>query len=190
MVRWTLRHSRNKESQLEADMQKKEPHIKAAETSKKHLMEVCGNEKHKYIEAKKAEAAAARSSVMKKLASIDTASVVQYKKMCECQHAVWPAEISPRCLPDVCQSGDFKSIAAYHHFIGNRDALKSSITKGVLAQKWVTCKKFAPVGSSHGWWPGKQGGHPEVGIVGLSCEQAPSMLSTTAIEVSCPSRQP
>ncbi|CAE7884267.1 unnamed protein product [Symbiodinium microadriaticum] len=156
MVRWTLRHSRNKESRLEADMQKKESHLQAA--------------------AKKAEAAAASSSVMKKLASIDTASVVQYKKMCGCQHAVWPAQISPRCLPDVCQSGDFKSIAAYHHFIGNRDALKSSITKGVLAQKWVTCKKFAPVGSSHGWWPGKQGGHPVVGIVGLSCEQAPSMV--------------
>ncbi|CAE7943782.1 hypothetical protein AK812_SmicGene38147 [Symbiodinium microadriaticum] len=82
------------ESRLEADMQKKESHLQAA--------------------AKKAEAAAASSSVMKKLASIDTASVVQYKKMC----------------------GDFKSIAAYHHFIGNRDALKSSITKGVLAQKW------------------------------------------------------
>lgn len=42
-----------------------------------------GNEKHGCIEAKKAEVVAARSSVMKKLASIHTASVVQYKKVCD-----------------------------------------------------------------------------------------------------------
>ena len=137
MVRWSLRNLLRRSRSSRRTWSRRQALIKAAEASKKHLLEA-RDEKHKYIEAKKVEVVAARSSVMKKLASIDTASVAQCKKVCDASMQ-FGQQRSRRGAFQMFASQAIKSIEAYHHFVGNLavadwDAQKTTMTKIVSSE--------------------------------------------------------
>ena len=173
-----------KKAELESEMQKKESHIKAGEARKNLLMQD-REMKQKDRDEKKVELIEARKRLTEKLESVDAASAGQYKKVCDAS-IQFDHQRSRRGAFQMFASQAIKSIEAYHHFVGNLaradwDTQKKTMEKivssecgwGAVAPSLAYMQKIcSPLGLVMTGDPGKRSGNSQVGVAGVSFDQA------------------